>query len=249
MLFKPVISEENFRQIIETYNSSFTCLQAKCDELDEDLYAYFMLYLDHTTKPSFGSWLSFNNEDVFELPKQATLSKQMIRPYLEECIEDTQSIEIESNTNKFQVLPLELLKFNGHIRLVYFRIDLCIVASINISDIYNITDIDISTKKPHMSLVDNYIKELRQMDGLEQRLVLKVKDIKSFDDNKSTDYFRNIYQVENSRNQTIWSASIEPSEEVYRWIFKQNTNVEILAPNDFKLGYLEFCQKSLNKIA
>ena len=55
--------------------------------------------------------------------------------------------------------------------------------------------------------------------------------------------------VTNAEGEHIWAASVEPSDEIFQWVYELGADVEILDPSAFKKEFLNYCEAKLKKLA
>ena len=86
-----------------------------------------------------------------------------------------------------------------------------------------------------LSQVDEFILNLRSMNGNESRLVLKIRDGQFEKEIFPFYHFaRKPFVVKNSRGQLIWAASIEVCDEVIECLANLGDRVEVFDPIDVR---------------
>lgn len=98
--------------------------------------------------------------------------------------------------------------------------------------------------------IDDFIENIRVINGNEIRLVLKIVNPENAHElNPLYHYLRKPYVISNPKGDLIWAASIEECTNLYEWLSNLTTKVEILDPVSFKKNFLDYCEKKLKKIA
>ena len=123
--------------------------------------------------------------------------------------------------------------------LVYF--DLNSISVINLSFT--------SDYKPTYSSIEinDFISSVRSVIGTEDRLVLKIKNQEKVSLSPAYHFLGNPFITSNMNGDIIWAASVERSEQLYRWLDEIFDHVEILDPQNLKEEYFNYRNGSLKK--
>lgn len=174
--------------------------------------------------------------------------------YINECEEaviKNRVLNIELNDQKtLKILPRKIIHLDKELSLIGESVsDKCLV-SLSFNDIFYL-DMSEDIVEPLFSIteINHFMSSIRDMSESLVRVVLKIKNLNLFDGDIPNQYVEKSCVFANSNNEHIWAATIEPSNEVYEWIFKQGNNVELLHPTEIKEDYLEYCEKELKKLA
>lgn len=158
-------------------------------------------------------------------------------------------LDLQLRSRQVKVIPIRVLKLQDQLQL------LCEDLHLNTLDVYKIKNIKNLKTSRYTSThytsfeIDQFVKSLRTLDSVEERLILKIKNEESFEALPGEEYLRNEICVKNYRGEKIWAASIEPTQEIFTWILNLGEAVEVLSSQRFKKAFLEFCQEELKKLA
>lgn len=82
--------------------------------------------------------------------------------------------------------------------------------------------------------VDDFIMAIRSITGNEERLVLRVSAPEKVNLKPQFHFLGSPYVTTNTEGEFIWAASVEVSEELFKWIASIKEEVEILDPQEVK---------------
>jgi len=113
----------------------------------------------------------------------------------------------------------------------------------------NITKIDpnidmVYTPKCSLKVIEKYIEEIRRINGSDERLILKIKQIGNLSI-PPYQYLIRPFMTTNQFGDMIWAATVEVSEVLFIWLLSLNGKVEIIGTDGIKIRYLKFCESRL----
>lgn len=88
--------------------------------------------------------------------------------------------------------------------------------------------------------INEFISSVRSVIGKEDRLVLKIKNQSKVSLNPQYHFLGNPFITSNMNGEIIWAASVERSEELYRWLDDIFDYVEILDPQNLVADYFRY---------
>ncbi|MFN8371132.1 MAG: WYL domain-containing protein [Bacteriovoracaceae bacterium] len=97
--------------------------------------------------------------------------------------------------------------------------------------------------------INEFVQQLRKINGNEVRLVLKIYGKDKVELSPPFHYLGNPFVTLNPEGDMIWAASVEPCDELFIWLSTLGGNVEILDPESFKKDFLQFCVNKYKKAA
>ncbi len=197
---------------------------------------------------------SINNfEAILKNSKKLSLVDSLEKKHIgliEEAIVTSKSIDAYFDTSLVSILPIKLLSISKELHLVF---EISGKQILDVIKIDKITSLTLTSRDSDYAFtpteVESFIKNLRELDSKEERLVLKVKDFNNFNREIKNEFFRNEVLVQNYSGDHIWAASIEPNDNLFEWLFSQGRSVEIISTESLKKEYLNFCQRKLKKLA
>lgn len=183
---------------------------------------------------------------------QAVCANQQkgIVEFLEEAIWDEQVITAKLGDKKQKLYPRKIVFIDGALSLVAegFQ-DNCLV-NVPIDQIEQCFEEE-EQWNIHYGVIEieDFISSLRAITESEVRLVLKVTSMENFDMSIKHHFLGNPCLVTNPHGEFIWAATIEPCDELHKWLSELGSNIEILDPISFKKDHLKYCESKLKKIA
>ncbi|MAF77879.1 MAG: hypothetical protein CME63_03660 [Halobacteriovoraceae bacterium] len=82
--------------------------------------------------------------------------------------------------------------------------------------------------------VDDFISAVRAISGNEQRLVMKVSAPEKVNLNPDFHFLGNPFVTTNTEGEFIWAASVEVSNELYKWLATIYSEIDIIDPSSVK---------------
>ncbi len=91
--------------------------------------------------------------------------------------------------------------------------------------------------------VDDFITAVRAISGNEERLVMKIASPDKVNLKPDFHFLGNPYVTTNTEGEFIWAASVEVSDELYKWLASIYTDIEIVDPKDIRDGLETFMER------
>lgn len=88
--------------------------------------------------------------------------------------------------------------------------------------------------------INDFITSVRSVIGKEDRLVLKIKNQDKVSLSPQYHFLGNPFITSNMNGEVIWAASVERSEELYRWLDEIFDYIEILDPQNLVSDYYKY---------
>ncbi|MCF8059680.1 MAG: WYL domain-containing protein [Bacteriovoracaceae bacterium] len=82
--------------------------------------------------------------------------------------------------------------------------------------------------------IDDFIMAIRSITGNEERLVMRISAPEKVNLKPQFHFLGSPYVTTNTEGEFIWAASVEVSEELFKWIESIKDEVEILDPQEVK---------------
>lgn len=208
----------------------------------------------------------FKNHEIFgplELLEQVLIDKSQeiffqdkkmsgygLCNFLEESIISKKCVKLQFANHSTQVYPRRILFLDGRLTLVGELVkDKCLL-NFAIKDILNIYEEDLEWNTIYSKMeVEDFICGLRLVSGNEIRLVLKIHSYEKFDPRIKHHFLGSPCMLTNPDGEVFWAATIEPSDDIFEWLQKLGSDIEILDPLIFKKDFLKYCENKLKKIA
>lgn len=210
-----------------------------------------------TTEEKYQDFSLFNSLNNFEAivreSQKLSLCDSLEKKHIgliEEAIVSSKSIDAYFEDQLISILPIRVMSISKKLNLVFEIAEKQILDVIEIDKISSLTITSREVEYAFTSKeVELFIKNLRELDSKEERLVLKVKEFNHFNRDIKNEFFRNEVLVQNYSGDHIWAASVEANDNLFEWIFSQGRSVEIISSESIKKEYLNFCQRKLKKLA
>ncbi|OFZ27891.1 MAG: hypothetical protein A2381_07815 [Bdellovibrionales bacterium RIFOXYB1_FULL_37_110] len=93
--------------------------------------------------------------------------------------------------------------------------------------------------------LEGYVRELRSMNGKEDRLILKIRAGENFEILPPYQLLLNRYIVKTPNQDLIWAATLEMTPDLLDWFDQIKDKVEIIAPESFKRDFFEYLEKKI----
>lgn len=136
-------------------------------------------------------------------------------------------------------------------RLVFIEGVLCFVGeslsdhTLSYYELENIDSIDAiaenSTPLFSPFEINNFISNLRLVNGKEERLVFKIHGNEQLNLLPAHHHLGNPYVTTNGEGEMIWAASVEMCDDVYQWLYSMKEYVEILDPGHIRKEFAQYC--------
>jgi len=170
---------------------------------------------------------------------------------IEECLLDQSTLIIETPNKKIMsLIPCKIAFLEGELSLVAEETHDHGLLALPLVEIMNIKKSDkVKSARASSHEVAEFISALREMSENEVRLVLKIKDPQNYKIIPDYHFLGKPYLVTNPEGDLIWAAWVEPSDELFDWLFEMRHKVEILEPGDLLLDFAAYCEAKERKIA
>lgn len=149
------------------------------------------------------------------------------------------------------IKPLKTVEISSELMIIAEDFTHKCLTCYGIADITSVEVID----KDHLSSytsqeIDKFINQLSAIDIESVRLVLRFKDCRP-EDFVQPPFETNgrPFVIENKEDTFIWAATVDPSDDIYKWLSGLGEKVSVLGPDDFIKEYISFCETKLKKIA
>lgn len=169
---------------------------------------------------------------------------------LENAIANSYLVSVTTAKKKLILYPRKIVYCESSLALIAEAVSDGSLSYLSMDEVLSVEPEDSHWSPLYASFeVDDFISSIRLISENTMRLVLKIQSQENFEAQLPYQFFENPYLVTNKDGQLIWAATIEPTDEIYSWVFQLGQDVEILDPVQFKKGYLEFCERKLKKVA
>jgi hypothetical protein len=91
--------------------------------------------------------------------------------------------------------------------------------------------------------VDDFVMAIRSITGNEERLVMRISAPEKVNLKPQFHFLGSPYVTTNTEGEFIWAASVEVSEELFKWIESIKDEVEILDPQEVKDEFENYLSK------
>jgi hypothetical protein len=97
--------------------------------------------------------------------------------------------------------------------------------------------------------IDDFLHEIQSLDDLQTRIILKVSSLALIDLTPKYQFLDNPYLTTNSNGEMIWAATVELTEDVYKWLYCNKDYIEIIDPKSVKAQFEHYCKIRLQKVS
>lgn len=91
--------------------------------------------------------------------------------------------------------------------------------------------------------VSDFIYQIRKINGNEVRVILKIKNGADVELNPPFHLMANPCLITNYEGEKIWAASVELSNEFFRWFYDHRDDFELIEPEFIKEKFKNFCEE------
>jgi len=232
---------------VEVENKDFNLFEAALnleDHLENTLKQDDKLYLEVGPKIKIQEGPDVELEEVL---KCAPYSLQLI----DYAIVHKVVLEITFHNQKnVRLMPL---------RLVYLGAELCVIGE-EIGGVglayYFVKEIQIVCPDHSISIIpkwssvdiDNFISGMRVVNESAVRLILKVNLDLGPPFLPEHHFLENLVMITNPRGETIWAATVETCDDLFRWLASLGGKIEILDPVSFKEEFSKYLVRENNLV-
>ena len=188
---------------------------------------------------------------VFPEPVNELNARGELVEFIEEAISGGLCLKLNlANSKTFVINPHRVVFIDGVLSIVGEAARDNCLRSIEVDQVLSVSEVEERKEKVFSPFeVEDFLSSIRAVEESEMRLVLKVYSQENFNSNLKNHHLGNQYMVTNAEGDYIWAASIEPSEEIFQWVYELGSDVEILDPTAFKKDFLHYCEARLKKLA
>ncbi len=223
----PLLDENKGKAIYNTVAQCFDRLEKKYPGAD------FYNYMDHeknmkTTIREIG-----HDKD------------QLLKAINEACLKDEQVTLQTKDQRKMDVHIHKLVYIDGVLSIIGEDINDRCLTCIDINEI-EAYSIDYTTHyRPNFASaeVDDFISAVRSISGNEQRLVMKIPSPEKVNLRPEFHFLGNPYVTTNIEGEFIWAASVEVSQELYKWLSTIYSEIQIIDPKEVRDGLENFMEQ------
>ncbi len=176
-------------------------------------------------------------------------SKSSLASALERAISKKTLLLLELRNGKRYTLFLHrLLIFNGSLGVLGEEVKSCSLLFFALESIQHCKPVSKNqTYRPNFTSreVERFIHAMREMEGTEERLVLRIKDPGKIDLDHPYHFLGAPYVTANREGEVIWAASVEISEELFHWLSSMREHIEIVDPWELRPEFEEYCNNTL----
>lgn len=90
------------------------------------------------------------------------------------------------------------------------------------------------------SEIDDFITAIRSISGNEERLVLRISSPEKVNLKPQFHFLGNPYVTTNTEGEFIWAASVEVSDELFKWLEDIKDEIEILDPKEVREDFQQY---------
>jgi len=155
-----------------------------------------------------------------------------------------QAIKINFFNNKECVIfPHRLVYLDGVLCVIGESTNDKILVYFSLEDIKRVEDFQINYE-PNLSQIEvnEFIGNLRVINGKEERLILKVFSQFQAELLPSYHFLGNPFVTSNTEGDMIWAATIEMSDDIFQWLYSMKERVEVLDPGHVRKDFAHFCE-------
>ncbi|MBA2406029.1 MAG: WYL domain-containing protein [Bdellovibrionales bacterium] len=170
---------------------------------------------------------------------------------LDEAVSQKLMVGITTAAGKtYQMFPCKIIHLEGQLSMIAEDAnDHCLVV-MSISELKEVSILEAMSAPQVASFeVDEFVVAIRSMNEKETRLILKIHDPQTVNLFPDHHFLGKPCMITNPNGDLIWAAYVEPCDDLFEWLLKLGTNVEVLDPGKFKDEYLLYCEEKLRKVA
>ena len=164
---------------------------------------------------------------------------------IEDCIADKEVIRVFfiNNEGIMDIYPHNLIYLDGELSLVGEDLHDRSLIYFQMGEIAKVKRSGEQSYKKNFSdyEIGEFISSVRRLGDGEARLILKVFSQNNINLNPKYLFLGHTYMTSNSGGEYIWAASVEPSIELYEWLWSIRDKVEIVDPGFIKEEFARYC--------
>ena len=236
---------------IEMNSSQLMAFQKVLKDLPKENYSYKMVSEVLEKEKNHFPDLDFeqfqeNVEQYFKSIDGLNRSQTESLYILEKALLAKQTTQLSIGRNTIEFYPQKIVYLDEFLTVVGEDVGEGCLVAFRVENIFSSKIIEEIDYRHNYSTyeVDDFISAMRAVSGNEDRLILKILRPDHVDLNPPYHFLGGAYMTSNSMGESIWAASVEPSEELYRWLYTFKDDFKILDPESLKGEFEEFCQKN-----
>lgn len=182
---------------------------------------------------------------------QLSEAHQSLVTKLDEVVNQKAMVSITTISGKsYQMFPCKIIHLEGQLSMIAEDAnDHCLVV-MGLSEIKEVIVLEaICETKVSSFEIDEFIVAIRSMNEKETRLILKIHDPQSVNLFPDHHFLGKPCMITNPNGDLIWAAYVEPCDDLFEWLLKLGTDVEVLDPSKFKDEFLMYCEEKIRKVA
>lgn len=174
-----------------------------------------------------------------------TILAEITKASLENHIVIVKSVE----GNSGEAYPHKVVYLDGVLSLIGEDVnDRCLIC-IDFDSIESCHAIADHSYKPNFvtAEIEDFIMAIRSVTGNEERLVLRVSAPEKVNLKPQFHFLGSPYVTTNTEGEFIWAASVEVSDELFKWLESIKDDVEILDPQEVKEEFESYLTQNSQK--
>ena len=223
----PLLDENKGRAIYNTVATCFDRLEKKYPGAD------FYNYMEHENTMKEMSRDMGHDKD------------KLLKAINEACLKDEQVSLKTSDQRHMDVHIHKLVYIDGVLSIIGEDTNDRCLTCIDIDEIeaYSVDHSSHYRANFASAEVDDFISAVRSISGNEQRLVMKIPSPEKVNLKPEFHFLGNPYVTTNVEGEFIWAASVEVSQELYKWLATIYTDIEIIDPSEVRDGLESFMEQ------
>jgi len=168
---------------------------------------------------------------------------------IQEALEQKKVLSLTVHGETTEVYPHLLIYVDGTLTLIGENLSGRILINIPAGKIQKLKMIKRRYIANFISMqLEGYVKELRSMNGKEDRLILKIMAGEGFEILPPYQLLLNRYIVKTPNQDLIWAATLEMTPDLLDWFYQIKDKAEIIAPEYFKRDFFDYLEKKISLI-
>lgn len=170
--------------------------------------------------------------------------------FFNNAIKQFKCLEVSIEENKlFKFFPKKVIEFSGEIYAIGEHVEQRCMVDIPLSQLNLCNEVDDKYESIYSEIeINEFIKNLREVEGTALRLVLKIDhSFQNFGLPNGLQHLGKTYMTTNGNGDRIWAATVESSLGLMEWLHSIHSRVEILDPQAIKDDFYRYCHYLENK--
>ncbi|MCR9204439.1 MAG: WYL domain-containing protein [Halobacteriovoraceae bacterium] len=227
----PLLDGYKGREIYNTLATRFKRLEARYPQSD-----LFRVLEEEQELGKIQGLISKDKETILTEITQASIECQLV-------------VVKTSEESSVEVFPHKVVYLDGILSLIGEDVnDRCLIC-VDFDSIISCHSITDHSYKPNFvnAEIEDFIMAIRSVTGNEERLVLRVSAPEKVNLKPQFHFLGSPYVTTNTEGEFIWAASVEVSDELFRWLESIKDDVEILDPQELREEFESFLTKNQTK--